>query len=148
MINPNWSRWVFASVTYFFDQRKQSRMMFIEGQERQTQDQQDYFELRLDGPDFLELSRSYFQVTIFVNILTVTVRDPTDFHKHERDLGIGTAAFETNIPVYKFGDDSTALLGCLVLQREVDVQRFGQQDPNVQVLESTIQGTYRMHIEE
>ena len=46
--NPNWDRWIFASVTKHFNDAAvaASIPMFVEGDSRITAEQLDYFEFR------------------------------------------------------------------------------------------------------
>lgn len=144
MLNQNWQRWIFASLCKHFDNNKQTLSLFIEGQHRNIEG--DFAELRILGPNFTEVSKKYWYITVTVNILIQTVINETDFHKQSKDIGIISAAF-TNVDVYKYGYDDT-LLGCLELLDAITVNNFGQIDPAVKLLQATVEGTYQMDLKE
>jgi hypothetical protein len=154
MINNNWTRWIIASCSGFFDDRKQNVPFFIEGQERPFQQEADLAEFRVNGPFYKEETKGKFRITLQVNILIRSIKDE-DNHKIFRLCGIFETAFEQCIPVYKFGnrpeDNSNELLGNLYLikngDEDVVTNHFGQVSPEVKVLESTVEGYYRMRLE-
>jgi len=153
-INADWSRWIFASVSYHFDQRKGSLDMFIEGQHRDTRTLKDFFELRVDGPYYTELSKNYWQLYIEVNALVQSTKDDHSYHRIWDNCGTVSAMF-TDIPVYKYGNgilDDQSYLGCLNLLQDtrgrerLQTSHFGQIEPKTPILQATIEGHYEMHL--
>jgi hypothetical protein len=153
MINKHWPRWVFASVSEHFESRKQNLFFTVEGDEQKTQEQTDYFELRMNGPSVLKYS-GYHRLEIVINVLVVSKNNLTDIHTILRNVGIVTEAFTDFIPVYKYGsgvDDDQEFLGCLVRCKyegeEIKVSNLGQIDPNTKEQQSVVQGYYKMLLE-
>src|SRR5258708_7438743 len=108
-LNQNWPRWVFASLSKWFSDNSQNTFFFTEGEDRDTADQTDYFEFRMNGPLCTELSKDFWKLEAVVNILVVSKRNITDIHMLHRDVGIAAAAFTKCIPIFRYGDDDTQL---------------------------------------
>lgn len=153
-MNSNWARWIFASISKHFDDGKGSYDMYIEGQHRNTRVLKDFFELRIDGPNICEVSKNYYEIIMEVNCLVSSHMDDTDYHRIHRTTGY-VAALYTDIPVYKYGtgpDDDQSFLGCLVLINDIFgrkgnrlvISNFGIVEPGSDLLQSTIEGHYRM----
>jgi len=71
--NPNWARWVFASVaTYLKQVAAESHLpALVEGLDDRTtefMEATDRCEIRITGPFTKELSHNYFQVEVLVNV--------------------------------------------------------------------------------
>ena len=57
VIDKHWARWIFASVCKHFDfDASDNITTYIEGQKRNTRDESEFFELRMDGPIIYEAS--------------------------------------------------------------------------------------------
>lgn len=141
-VNVNWERWIFASVDKFFVARKSTLTYHNENED--YVENVDMIVLRTNGPDWVKLSGEIVGLNYLVNILVVAVKD-IDIHKPMRMKGIVAAAFENCIPVYKYGDGG-ALVGHLTLQGPIRNDDFGQLQPDVPVIQSTIQGNYRFDL--
>lgn len=157
-VNKNMSRWIWASVTKYFDDNKAGLVVFFEGDDRDTAKDQDFIEFRMDGPRTKELSHNYTQYDVFVNVLVQSTMNKEDTHKFWRALGQVQALFIKCIPVIKYGDgpddDGTTQVGTLLLQdsgfngEQVKTAVFGQVDPIVRVQQATVEANYRMHLSE
>ena len=154
MMNPNWPRWIVASICKHVDDNRQSLPMFLEGNNH-TEDQSDYIELRIDGPYTIELSHNYFRLNVEVNVLVVSSINDSDLHKIYKDCGIVLAALSKVIPVYRYGDgpdDDQTRLCCLTLvssgdQREaLRVSHFGQMDATKPIMRSSVEGHYNLYL--
>jgi len=150
--NPNWARWVFASVSKHFDDRRSGIHMFIEGQHRDTRELKDYFELRVDGPTLLEVSKGCWKLRVEVNILATATFDEANYHTIHTLAGIAQAAF-TTIEVYKYGiniQDDQTFLGCLILRQNrstrdfLELNHFGRIDVSIPLMQATVEGHYTM----
>lgn len=150
--DKNIERWIFASICKHFDARKETLPLFIEGMHRDRIINQDQLELRIDGPYIVEESHNLFYYDYEINILVSSVINDTDLHQIYRDVGIVTSAF-VDIEVYKYGtgvDDDQSLLGCLRLKQssgnreKIQVSNFGQIEPDVKLLQATVEGHYRL----
>lgn len=157
MMNPNWNRWIFASVSNFFDSLKGSLDMYVEGTDKAGRRQEkDYIEFRLNGPYSTEISRDEWKLVFDVNILVCSIKDTKDIHRIYRNAGIVTSMFRGEIPIYKMGDgpedNAAVLLGCAVLETEgrgggIYVDHYGQIDPVLPVLQATVEAGYKMYLE-
>ena len=154
MINTNWDRWIFASCSKFIDNRKNNVKLYIEGQDRSSKKEEDYAEMRYNGPFYLQSSPKNYKLNIELNILVNAKKDDSDNHKIYRMCGIFESSLEAYIPVYRYGPDSVIdtreYLGCLrrILNghREVITNHYGQVSPDIQVIQSTITAYYEMDL--
>ena len=157
-VNQNWSRWIFASVGNHFDNLRQGIPLYIEGQPRiiDRDNAKAIFELRVDGPYFTEVSRKYWDIYIEINVLIQSVKTDTDFHRIRRLTGIVESAF-IDIMSYRYGDgvdDDDSYLGCLRLiqnlssSEKIQTSHFGQLDPATNLEQSTVEGHYKMTLNE
>ncbi len=153
--NPNWVRWIRASVNQHFHTIVQPSglMLLFEGTDRRTEDQRDASELRLDGPKINEISKGYWRFDIVIDVLIKSALSDQNIYTIERDQGNVLAAFTTSISVFKYGDgidDDQTYLGCLVLCPDygeaIIVTNFGQVQNEVRVRQSTVEATYRMEL--
>ena len=149
-INKNWPRWVFASVSKHFDSRRQGLPIFIEGQHRDTRALKDFIEVRMDGPQFTEISRNYWRIYFEVNILIQSTMDDNNYHRIHHNAGIVAAAFTTiGLMAYGTGpDDDQEQWACANLlqdtskRQHLDIFHFGQIDKQVKLMQATVEGHY------
>jgi hypothetical protein len=146
----DWAIWIHASINKHFEDRKGKYDLYIEGDERTLQDKAEFAELRVDGPFVLQPQKGLYYLDIEVNILLQTHMDHTDLYKDKRMLGTFLKAFQNVICVYKYGHDDS-LLGELHLQRDlretVDVNSYGIIKEDTRLLQTTIEGHYRLELE-
>lgn len=149
--DKNWPRWIFASLTKWFDDHRDGVDLYVEGDDANTAALSDYIEFRMNGPVIEEHSKGWWCLDALVNILIVAKRNDRSTHTLQIIVGKVTAAFTTNIPVYKFGDgpddDREVLLGCLTLVDTIEVTQLGQVSPDIKEQQAMVQGHYRMFIE-
>jgi hypothetical protein len=140
-VNPNWARWIFASVATLFKQVAKDAGIpaLVEGlDERTTPFMQaaNRVEIRLSGPYTRELSIDYYEVGVDVNLL-FTSRYETNGNQYEinRLVGIFHEAMDGPIPIKRLGDqpgDDGSLVTCLLTRAgrndAVRVFHFGQTD--------------------
>lgn len=154
MIDKNWARWIFASLSVHFENGRGTVPMYVEGQDRNTASLNEYIELRIDGPYYKELSKTYYQLDLECNVLCCAKRDNIDNHKIHRITGLISSLFKTDISVFKYGDgpddNPTIFVGCLIRRdekrEEIVTSHFGQIDPDIPVLQATVEAHYRMHL--
>ncbi len=150
-VRMNWPRWIFASISKHFNDVAilNSIPMFIEGTHRFTKSDKKYFELRIDGPNFQEVSKNYFRLDVNVNILWAFNQDDEDFHEPQRIIGFLAHAID-DICIYKYGSgvlDDSSLLGMLQLKLGPRANNFGQVRSDVRLMQGTVEGTYRMYVD-
>lgn len=138
----HWPRWILASVSQHFNDAKGSDLpLFIEGQDREQEDEVDILELRINISDMIEQSKDDWKIIVEINILIKHIMDDTDFHKIWKNIGIVVDGF-TDIMIYKYGDND-AFLGCLQLDG-IMTQYYGQIDLAVKLEQATVEGHYYM----
>jgi len=153
-INVNWYRWIFASVAKHFDGVKGSYTLYIEGDERNTNEEQNFAELRMDGPFIKKPCKQIVYLDVEVNLLIQSIQDHTSLYAGLIAAGVFAAGFVDIIKVYKYGDgvpDDDSLLGCLRLRDDrnndtIDLGNFGIIRPDTRITQLTIEGHYRMEL--
>ena len=154
-MNSNWPRWIFASVTDHFSST--GYKTFVEGEPRETWEEKDFIEVRMDGPYFIQLDSSSWEAMIEVNVLVQSSMDFTNLHKIHTMCGVVASAFAGNsIQVFKYGvnvgDDQT-LLGCLqLLQDKRDrqllvISHFGQLAPDKLLQQASVEGHFKITLD-
>ncbi len=152
MSNANWPRWIYASTSKYFQAVADAYPvhMFLESVERDTKNESKWIEFRMDGPQTREISKGYFRLDVEINILWSVHLDSADFHDQQRILGMLIEAM-TDICIYRYGDDGS-LLGTLILQQDpnnpIRGNNFGQVRPDTQLVQGSVEGTYRMYLSE
>lgn len=152
-VHHDWVRWCYASITKHFEERKSSYSLYLEGDERITQDLNQFAELRIDGP-FIQILQKYsYWLNMEINVLCQTHVDPRRHYEPQVIVGVFTKAFENTINVYKLGDgpfDDGSLLGCFHLQRDpkeaLDINYFGIIKEDVKLTHTTIEGHYLLEL--
>lgn len=153
MLNPSIERWIFASISKHFDDRKGNIHLYVEGMLRDTRTIEEVVELRVDGPNYLEMSKGYWKVYIEVNALCQCTKNSKNFHRMRQLTGTVMAMFEACIQVYKYGDDGSFVgvfkrLDDTASRNMLQVSHFGQVDPVNQLEQASIEGHYEMFLEE
>ena len=153
-MNSNWNRWIFASISKHFVAHKDNLVMYVEGQEK-ANGSPTYAEVRYTGPAAKQITKTRFRLEVIVNVLLNCVKD-NDNHKIFRMCGTVEKAFEPCIPVYKLGngvdDNPNEHIGDLYLilngNRDIETSHFGQPDPAVKIMQSTVEGNYRVELDD
>jgi len=154
-INIDWIRWTFASIAKHFDDAKGTYPLYIEGDERDTDDLRTFGELRMDGPFITTLPNGLFYLDIEINVLIQSHMSLTDLYAGLKAVGQFATAFVNVIKTYKFGDggnDDNTLLGCFRLRtgrthNTIDVSQFGIIRQDTRITQYTIEGHYRMELQ-
>lgn len=154
-MNPNWPRWIAASIHKHFKTEVPSTLpLYIEGQPHSENTVPDYAELRFDGPYCHEDARDQWVLDVEVNVLVCSIPDERDTHRIFKGVGIIAAAMKPIIKVYKFGDgpddSASVLVGCLFIKQNFNqtifIAHFGQIDPKVSLLQSTVEAHYKIEL--
>lgn len=145
----HWPRWIRASCAKYFDTNKGTYTLFVEGEKRDTDEEANLVEFRLDGPDIQEQSRNYYHVYVEINLFVQSVMND-NLWEIDTVLGYFADLFG-NINVFRYGDgvgDDDSLVGCLRLitsgKEAVLVNTFGQVRPDSQIQQATIEGHFEM----
>lgn len=145
ILNPNWSRWIFASLTNHFDGLRQSFPFYIEGQNREDTIS-SFAEFRSNGPYFNEVSKNYWNVSLLAAIIIQIVSNDIDIHRLERTIGIFASAFSPYIDLFKYGDgvdDDQSKFGCLYIDSPIRIDKFGQTRVAVPVVQASLEAEYK-----
>ncbi len=155
--NKSWARWSKASVSkHFSDILTPVHPMFIENQHRDTDEEANFFELRMDGPRLEEVSKDCWKLRVEINILCQSVMNETDYHLIEDMVGLAQSAFTNAIPVNRYGNrlgDDDSFLGCYVIQQDkgnldfIEANRLGQIDIRTKLLQSMVEAHYIMDLQ-
>lgn len=155
--NADWTRWCFASFSKFFDSKKGSTYLYVDGTDRATANLSDFSEFRMDGPRIKVLGKHLVKLEVTVNILVQATMNDTDIHQFQRTIGVMVAAFEQSISAYRYGtgvNDNDTLFACFQRVSEtgskvgfdVRVNNFGIIDPTVRKQQATIEARYAAEI--
>lgn len=156
--NPNWARWVFASVASYLKEVAADAEIpvLVEGLDERTTEfmtATDRCEIRITGPFTKELSHDYFRVEVIVNVLFVSrYEEQKNQYAIMQKIGVFHEAMDGSIAVYKYGslpgDDQHALVGCLSpiqgRHNAIRVLHFGQITPTDRLKQSMVDASYRM----
>lgn len=165
--DPNWARYVFASVADFLvaTAKGNSLPVIVEGLDERTSgymESTDRAEIRINGPFSQELSAGCFRLWVDVNVLLTSRMDGAkNGYSLQRYAGIFQAAMDHSIPVWNYGDqpgdfdpnDSATQihLGCLSprtgTSESVKVLHFGQVEKTDRVKQSIVDARYVMYLE-
>jgi len=154
-VNANWGRWIYASICQHFEDLRSGLFMFLEGEHRETQDQLEFFELRVDGPFFQQFSKGWWKLIVEVNAIITVPKSDKDFHNIRLQTDFVTSLFTNNILTYRYGkeiQDDDTFLGCLQAQdgkrKNLQVSHFGQLQPAAEVLQAGVERHYTMELAE
>lgn len=156
-INPDWTRWIVASITKHFHNAIEVEFgiqtidpgIYFSTTTRESK----YCEVRVDGPMFKELSKGYFNARVQVNIFISIDMDRTDMTVMPTIMGIVQNAMSKSIVVERLGsgeNDDKSKVCCLTLidsyglRDAIETNNYGQIDPNVPLHQATCEAHYEM----
>ncbi len=153
MYNENWDRWICASIYKHFDILK-SIPMFVEGDERSTDKEPKYFELRVDGPIAKEISKDYWKLTIDIGTLICSIIDKRHLLTQRTEAGRIAKIMTECIPIYKYGeetgDDKTFVFS---IKRQdsgrrdgIESKHIGQVEPSIRLNRSIVEAKYKVEL--
>jgi hypothetical protein len=131
---------------------KQSEVdFFIEGQVRANEQSPVSMEVRLDGPDYKEVSKGCFKVHVSVNHIITVLVDEQDLYVYDKVMGLAQAMYENCIPVFKYGDgpddDNSGLFELIRVDKLRTIQ-YGQVNEKTRLLQGSVTGEYFGFIKE
>lgn len=154
-MDANMPRWIFASISKHFFDRRNGVDFYIEGQHRDAKINKELIELRIDGPYVTEMSKDVYKYYTEVSVLIQTLKNDKDYHRIHTLTGMIAAAM-TDINVYKFGkglqDDATQFVGCLQLVQDVpsrervQINNFGQIETSTPLMQASVEAHYKLII--
>lgn len=144
--------WVALSVAKHFQTVLTGYKVYLEGQDRDTSKEEEWFEVRIDGPSKTNIQASYEIWFFEINVLFVTHNAG---QKHvgyiDEKLGLLANGFSNHIPIYKFGptEDKT-WYNCLRIKigfrERVVVSKFGNVNPSTNLFQGTVEGHYELEV--
>lgn len=160
-VNPNWARWIFASVMTHLKAVQNQHPFLIEGVDQRTDTilrSPLWAEARLTGPFAIPLQGEY-RLTIDTNVL-LTANPSSEPYELNRLAGLYQKALSEPIPVWNYGsltgdyvpsDPSTkVLLGCLSPKpgkaEPISVFHFGKIENTTEVRQSLVDATLEIYL--
>jgi len=155
-MDPNWPRWVFASVADYLASVATANSLpwLLDG----AQDRSEAFanatervEIRITGPYTQQPSIDYYLLTVDANVLLQCRYEEKNAYRRQTLMGPFFQAMAGPIPVYKLGSepgDDKSHLGCLILPRgsQVKLHHFGQLTFPERMSESMCDARYVMDL--
>lgn len=140
-----WPIWIKASAAAYFNASIDPEILFILEEETLPNPPADIprVELRLDGPTICDYTSGQTEIHVDFNILLITKRNDSDLYDHDKLLGKVIAAMATSINVIKT-TESGAYFGCLQRQDEVITTRWGELNRAPELIQSTVEGSYKI----
>ena len=159
--NPYWSRWIVASCMKHFKAiyvaSPYSLNVHCEGQPRQTNELQEWLEVRVDGPRIRRITKTQYDIYCEVNILCCVVPNQNVNSYRIHDLtGIAAEGFTNEVALLKIGpatdpENDGTQFGCLRLEsgaREaIRVNIFGEVRPDTAMVQAAVEGHYTTFLE-
>jgi hypothetical protein len=145
----HWARWSLAAFLKEIDAVKGTYSIYIEGDERTTRLDQNFAEVRLDGPDVEEVYRDDFRLNCTLDVLISHKMDTKDLYLPERLLGQFSSGFKNIVNVFRVGngpDDDESYLGCYILQGPIKTTKFGVINKDLRIVQATIEAPYEMQL--
>lgn len=153
MIDPNWTRWINASINKHFDQvaTDGGTKILVPGEDPiEIRTRTAWAELSNNGPEFEPQSPEQYLVTTNIEVLCA-VKGKVNIYAIQRMVGIFQAKMHP-IFVFRFGenpeDDNNDLLGCLDLTpgTKIETIPWGWDSAEIPTNRTGIQGFYQMHL--
>lgn len=158
--DPNWPRWVQASVADHFKTTANGSgyVSLVEGLEERTtafQDSPQRLEIRINGPRIQEQSHNSYYFEVDVNMLIHSHMDGDLDSPYSGTNIAGTMAQRASepIPVFKYGaqpGDDQSQIGCLVLKDGpkdgINVFHFGEINSEDRLRQLGVDCSYYMDI--
>lgn len=146
MDRANVTKWIYASVCKHFSSLPN---LHIKGQVRKTEQYQNWYELKVDGPYLHELSRNYWKVKIEIDVQVYSKQDREYLYTNQELQGKALELFTNTISIYKLGNkpvDTGDYLFCLKIdssdRHSLDVANFGFTEGDEKLDVSDIEGHY------
>lgn len=161
--NPNWVRWVFASIAFHLKEvaTDNSIPVLVEHLDERSEafmEASDRAEIRITGPFTEEQSQDYFRFLVDANVLLTSRYDGAkkDAYSILKNAGLFHEAMSLPIPIWNYGGEpgdyvdadpeSQVFLGCLLPQRPVRVFNFGQNEKTDKLKQTAVDARYEMYL--
>ncbi len=154
--SSEWERWAKISIIKHFQAISglAAIQFFVEGFERDTEAQQEYIEIRIDGPNIKEFTKNCWRLFFEVNILIAVQENNENAYRGSELTGRVSSLFNECIMVKKYGtgagDDQThlsTLIRVNIGNEKIQVSHFGKIQPNTRLIMATVEGHYDMFLD-
>jgi hypothetical protein len=148
--DPKFIDFVVNSVNKHFTDNRGDYQIRFEGQtppEESTKP--SFFEVRINGPRWKEISRNCYRVYMEVSLLCSSVISENAF-KH-MSMTSHLSSKMDKIELRRFAENENgSLIGCFLLRPDVpypiDVIPWGQPDPTTKVMLASVEGYYHLQL--
>jgi hypothetical protein len=145
MIDPEWTKWIHASIASHFKSAMTSAglIFHLEGEVNRAEVdyQEDWVELRIDGPDYYPAGNNRYRANVEVNVLISTIKGPDkNLYINKINCGKVAEAF-TQIVVNDY--DASVILACLQPNKDrIETNNFGQVQDRTNLEQATVEGHF------
>jgi hypothetical protein len=153
-MNPNWNRWIKASINDYFKGAETATFKMIIENERPRDFENlkiPVYEVRILGPIFQVATRDEWYASVGVDVLIqcpVQVAQSVDLY-HVHTLSGIIAAKATTIPLFSYGEQVPAHLGCLNRDGSpIRITDYGKQGTAERILHTTVEFGYEVELAE
>lgn len=168
-MNPNWDRWMFASVAYALKEVAEDAdlAVLVEHLDERTDafmQAPDRVEIRITGPFTQEISKGYYRVWLDANVLLTSRYDGAAKNGYDilRYAGLFQARMSSPIAIWNYGsedgdfvdgDEGTQInLGCFLPRSgkndSIRAFNFGQTDKTDKLKQTAVDARYIAHLYE
>jgi hypothetical protein len=143
MIDPDWAKWIHASIaTHFENAANTAGLAFLlEGDVNRAgvNNQEDWVELRIDGPDYYSAGNNRYRANVEVNVLVNTIVAPDkNMYANITNCGVMAEAM-TTIPI----SDTVNIIACLDPNKDrIETNNFGQVQDRTDLVQATVEGHF------
>lgn len=167
--NPNWNRWMFASVAFVLKQVAEDADLpvLVEHLDERTSEfmsASDRVEIRITGPFTQEISKGHHRCWLDANVLLTSRYDGAKKNGYDilKFQGLFQEAMSSPIPIWNYGneegdfvvdDEETQInLGCFLPRpgrnESIRAFNFGQIDKTDKLKQSAVDGRYVVYLDE
>lgn len=137
-INPDWDRWIRASVNTYLSDNLTDLKIFPDGSpDTDKSGKQDWIELRMDGPHYVGMPNNEWRLTIEINVLVCSLINEQNIYRHRGIAGRIAKLLHSPITIYKMPEDSAYSLGCLKMDA-IDTHYYERVGKNIPMKQATL----------
>lgn len=150
-MNHNWERWIVGSIGKAIGDYCQTNSipLYVEGAPKNSEQLQDWVELRSNGPMWVGGTKDFWVAHIEINVFILSKANQSDGFRILRNIGLIRTRLAQPIPVLKLGvgvDDDQSYLTCLILKtsdgEKLRVSQLGQVTGQTPLMRATVDGMY------
>lgn len=144
--NEMWPVYIIGSLDKYFSTALTGYKFYTIGEEPRLNTVENYYWLRVDGPEVKLETANKWRLEVVVNLLMTSFNE-RDLYKLEKLIGLGAKAFINQIAVYQIPTDPLTQVGCLQLKSDqLDVHRYGQMKPETKMLQASVEAIYAIDL--